>query len=514
MEKQESYIFWRLAHFFTSEHGYRIVQVMKDESEIWLEKMEHKQVQVVRLLCTNLDWSNWMQRDIEHTAGNGERIRKRLNKRQIRMLNIYVTAYPPVDDYQFRIEKPYIFDEKNKTAVMTYIADRASYRAIQEKISEIYSSDPKLDIPAELDEDDILFVKNETIRSAADKIKTEQNVFRAGKPFFTYLFVAINLLMFMLLEWKGGSEDTAVLIEFGAKLNPLILEGEWWRFLTPMILHIGFLHLLMNTLALFYLGTAVERIFGNWRFLFIYLTGGFAGTLASFIFSYGVSAGASGAIFGCFGSLLYFGFVYRALFFRTMGINILVVLAINIVFGFMFPGIDNAGHIGGLIGGFIATAIVHFPKKRKLVIQIPFLLAAIIAAASLIQFGYSDQQRWKDDKSALILSQVYVEDEKYDHTVRLLSGYAEQSDASAPLLFQLSYAEIMLGEIPDAKQHLHEAIKKNDKYDLAYYNLALLYLDEDNIEEAKKLLKLAIEIKPSEQQYKDLYQKIEAYEND
>lgn len=117
--------------------------------------------------------------------------------------------------------------------------------------------------------------------------------------------------------------------------------------MTPIVLHIGLLHLLMNTLALFYLGSAVERVYGNIRFLFIYLAAGFGGTLASFIFSPTLSAGASGAIFGCFGALLYFGLIYPSLFFRTMGFNILVVLGINLAFGFTIPGIDNAGHIGG-----------------------------------------------------------------------------------------------------------------------------------------------------------------------
>ena len=97
----------------------------------------------------------------------------------------------------------------------------------------------------------------------------------------------------------------------------------------------------------------------------IYVVAGIFRTLASLLFSPSISAGASGAIFGCFGALLYFGTIYPSLFKRTMGGNVLIVIAINLIFGFSVPGIDNAGHIGGLIGGYLAAAIVHFPKSTK-----------------------------------------------------------------------------------------------------------------------------------------------------
>ena len=93
------------------------------------------------------------------------------------------------------------------------------------------------------------------------------------------------------------------------------------------------------------------------------------GSFASLLFSPNISAGASGAIFGLFGALLYFGVTYPKLFFRTMGTNIFFVIGINLVFGFSFSGIDNAGHIGGLIGGFIGAAIAHFPRKKKPFVQ-------------------------------------------------------------------------------------------------------------------------------------------------
>src|SRR5699024_8230951 len=96
------------------------------------------------------------------------------------------------------------------------------------------------------------------------KQQTEQ-VFNYGKPFFTYLLIAINLFMFFLIEMNGGSAHIPTLIEYGAKYNPAMIAGEWWRAISSMFLHIGLLHLFMNMLALYYLGFLLERMYGSKR---------------------------------------------------------------------------------------------------------------------------------------------------------------------------------------------------------------------------------------------------------
>jgi len=222
-------------------------------------------------------------------------------------------------------------------------------------------------------------VKQSLLNIMKETREKEKRLYEYGKPLFTYLFIIIQVMMFMILEWQGGSTDARVLIEFGAKFNPLIEQGEWWRFITPVFLHVGFLHLLMNTFALYYLGTMVEKIYGSFRFLIIYLFAGFFGTLASFLFTPSVSAGASGAIFGLFGALLYFGTVYKHLFLRTIGMNIISLIFINLCFGFIVPGIDNAGHIGGLFGGFLSANMIQLPRHRFTYKQLlSFTLALLI----------------------------------------------------------------------------------------------------------------------------------------
>ncbi|WP_102274568.1 rhomboid family protein [Cytobacillus massiliigabonensis] len=511
MSFQEEYLFWRLAHYFISDQEYRIVQLSKEQNEIWLEKMENKEAQTIRLLRYNLDWSNWMQKDIELTAMNGERIRKQLAKSSMNVVNIYVTPYPPVDDYEFRISEPFQFPSNGKTRVQSIIFDRAHYEQGFQKVQKIFHDSISFPVEENYSENDVDKLKLSALSIASNKAKEEKRIFNQGKPFFTYVFMMIQVAVFLFLESVGSSTDTSTLIKYGAKFNPLILEGEWWRFFTPIILHIGILHLLMNTVSLYYLGTVIERIFGKSRFLLIYLIAGFGGSIASFIFSPSLSAGASGAIYGLFGALLYFGVIYPQLFFRTMGFNLLLILGINLMFGFSMPSIDMAGHIGGLIAGFLAAGIVHFPKKKRLAWQLLFLVITAGLFAGLLNYGFNEPGRLLNEQSALIMAQEYIETEDYEQAQNLLQDYSKEKDVSAEVYFLLSYAEINLKEFAQAKEHLQLAIKERADFHEAYYNLALIYIDEKNYSEAKKCAEKAVELKPEQTDYTNLLKEINNY---
>lgn len=391
LNSSEEFIFWRLAYFFISDNGYRILQLFDNQKELWLEKLENKKAPIVRLLLHNIDWSNSMQRDIEFTAANGERIRKQIGRREITVVNIYISEFPPVDEYEYRLEKPFIFPEGNKTSVSSFLLAKGIYETGFKSLSNRLEIEVLFPIKSESEptEQNVETIKKEALEHAMIKARTERAVFANGKPFFTYIFMIIQVVVFFWLEKHGGSTNNSTLIKYGAKFNPLIYNGEWWRFFTPIFLHIGFLHLASNTLALYYLGAAVERIYGTIRFPFIYLFAGVSGVIASFLFSSNLSAGASGAIFGCLGALFYFGAIYPKLFFRTMGINLIVILVVNLAFDFSSSGIDNAGHLGGLAGGFLAAGMVHFPKRKKPLLQLLFLILSVAIVWGSLSYGFS-----------------------------------------------------------------------------------------------------------------------------
>jgi rhomboid protease GluP len=147
-----------------------------------------------------------------------------------------------------------------------------------------------------------------------------------------------------------------VLIQLGANVGPLVTMGEYWRLFTANFLHIGLAHIGFNLYALYIVGTEVEMFYGPRRFLVIYLLSGLSGAIASYAFTYGLSAGASTAVFGLIGTLVAFFIRNRAVFGeigRTRLSNLIFVIAINLFIGVSTPAIDNWGHVGGFIGGVI-----------------------------------------------------------------------------------------------------------------------------------------------------------------
>lgn len=191
-----------------------------------------------------------------------------------------------------------------------------------------------------------------------------------NKPRVVYVLIAINIIMYgatLLLSSASGIGYNSALLVLGAKYGPAIEAGQYWRFITPIFLHGGLIHLAFNSYALYALGPESERIYGSARFLTIYMLAGLAGSIASYIRSPGLSIGASGAIFGLIGTLAAFFYSARSLLGVETSrerVNQLIGLAVvNIVLGFALPGIDNAAHVGGLIVGGIA-GLAMAPRFR------------------------------------------------------------------------------------------------------------------------------------------------------
>ena len=176
-------------------------------------------------------------------------------------------------------------------------------------------------------------------------------------PVVTYTLMVITIIVYIL---QAGTQqflgyDIPALL--GMKVNDLIIQGQLWRLLTPMFLHGSILHIGFNMYALVIIGSELERRFGHWRFLLLYFLGSFGGNVFSFLLSPNASLGASTAIFGLLGAEMVFFYQNRKLFgagARRALQNVITVAAINFLIG-LSPGIDNWGHLGGLVAGLIFT---------------------------------------------------------------------------------------------------------------------------------------------------------------
>ncbi|MCG1022645.1 rhomboid family protein [Sutcliffiella horikoshii] len=498
---KQDIVFWQLVQHFVIKKEYRILHISPDQMEVWLEGLNHKKAPIIRLYRHDLDWSTWLQRDIENASHHVVNFKNQLRKRSLHALNIYVSSYPPVDDWEFRIEEPFI---KNKAELHSIVVHEGNLHRALNEISNITGDEVEVKEDLVMEEQGLYHLKQSVLNASSQRVKMEQSIFQHGKPLFTYLFIFLHLVMFYLLETNGGSQNPETLVQYGAKYNPAILEGEWWRFFTPIVLHIGVLHLLLNTMALFYLGSAVERIYGNARFLLIYLFAGFAGSLASFVFTSSLSAGASGAIFGCFGALLFVGMTYPKLFFRTMGMNILVLIGINLAIGFTIPGIDNAGHIGGLIGGFLASAVVHLPKHKKTIPRVLGLGAAVGLTYFLLIQGYDSEN------PNLLLSQAetMIQQEDFEEARGLLTQLEDKEKEYPEVLFYLSFINIKEGRIEEAREQLERLTAIAPEFHEAYYNLALVYLELDETQKASSSINKAVELDSKGENYINLQTEI------
>jgi rhomboid protease GluP len=174
------------------------------------------------------------------------------------------------------------------------------------------------------------------------------------RPVITYIFMGLNILVFLLQQVSQATQGDDLVAMLGLKVNELIVQGQYWRLLTPMFLHGDILHLGFNMYALYIFGPSLERYFGHLRFITLFILSGFAGNVLSFMFSAAQSLGSSTAIFGLLGAEGVFLYRNRQLFggsARRALNNLILMAIINLVYGFSSRGIDNWGHLGGLIGG-------------------------------------------------------------------------------------------------------------------------------------------------------------------
>lgn len=187
----------------------------------------------------------------------------------------------------------------------------------------------------------------------------------------TAFLILVNVLVFVAVEFTGGSQNTQNMLKWGAAYTPMILEqGQVYRMFTSIFLHFGMSHLANNMLVLFVLGGRLERVTGKIKFLLIYFAGGIGGNILSLYLDtknmeFAVSAGASGAIFAVMGAMIYAIIRQKGRIEDLSARQIIIMAAFSLYFGFTSSGVDNAAHVGGLICGFLAAVLLYHPRNMR-----------------------------------------------------------------------------------------------------------------------------------------------------
>ncbi len=331
-------IVMKLLHYFITEQNYSPIILQGAEDEIWLENLD-KDYKIVRIVSNYIHNDEQLNFDLFKTGKIVKKIKRKTFSLHMNVLSIYTDLgdNAHLDKVQNN-NCMFLYDEK----------DIKNYSFIDKAFPDIKN---KLKFTEKGLQLFVKITNDINIKNKKDAEKAE-DVFKPKKTVITPILIGINVLVYLLMMF--GNYDYIV-NEF-CVYGPLIRLGEYYRLLTGIFLHGDIFHLLFNCYALYIIGSQMESFMGKGKYLVIYLFSGLIGSLASIALNGDTpSVGASGAIFGLMGSMLYFGYHYRVYLGNVLKSQLIPLIMINLVLGAITPGIDNYAHIGGLIGGILMT---------------------------------------------------------------------------------------------------------------------------------------------------------------
>ncbi len=340
-----------LVHYFVTEENYTPINVQGANNEIWLENLSAK-YKIVRINSKYIHNDEQYKFDIFKMQYIIKQIKRKTLSIKMNALNICLD----LGDYVTLNDNPSNIIDTVKVSDLTSVKKN-------EFLSSIFPKLKTNSLKKTTNIEDVIEVTDDINKKTEEENTKFEKVFKPKKIVITYILIGINIIMYLLSLFITNNFNAALII-LGANNRALVLGGDYYRLITSAFLHGSLLHLLVNMYSLLVIGKEVETYLGKTKFLLIYLLSAFMGSLLSIVLHDNtIGIGASGAIFGLLGSLLYFGYHYRLYLASSLTSQIIPIIILNLIFGFMTPGIDNACHIGGLIGGYLSTMIVGIEYK-------------------------------------------------------------------------------------------------------------------------------------------------------
>ena len=346
--KSDDLLVMNLINYFITEENYKPMIIHGINDEIWLENLDNN-YKIVRIVSHHIHNKEQLDFDKFKLSKIVKQVKRKTLSFKVKVLSIYTD----------------IEDEKilnNDDVLITKEKDINNPKLVSAFPDIVEKTNRKEDgLEYFIKVTDNINKKNEKRNKIAEKI------FSYKQPIVTYIIMAICIILFILMELSGGSTNSQTLLKYGANLDVLVKNGEYYRLFTCIFLHIGIMHLLCNMYSLYIIGREVENLFGKIKYIIIFILSGIFGSIMSLAFTHNtISAGASGAIFGLLGALLYFGMHYRTYLGEAIKESIIPIIVVNLIIGFFAEGIDLAAHIGGLVGGVLVAMMVGVPDKSKI----------------------------------------------------------------------------------------------------------------------------------------------------
>ena len=369
MNKKDE-IIMKLVHYFITEENYNPIVVNGVKDEIWLENSEGP-YRIIRINSNNIFNKEQLNYDFFKIESIVRQIKKKTLSFNVNTLNILLDV-----NEDLKIEAP-----KNIKPVPLIGND---LNITDEDILEAFPNINEKLLKDSTGVDLIINVTKDINEKTEKDNRIYEKTFKPKKIVFTNLIIIACIIMFIIefimdgagVLFKGVTTLTA--INLGANIRALLQAGEIWRLVTAAFLHANLIHLALNMYSLYIVGSQIETFLGKVKFLIIYFISAIAGCLLSAVSSGSPSVGASGAIFGLLGALLYFGYHYRTYLGNVVKTQILPIIVLNLAIGFMSTSIDNFAHIGGLIGGIFTTMALGVDGRSKTYEKINGFLCLII----------------------------------------------------------------------------------------------------------------------------------------
>lgn len=363
----------KLLHYFITEKGYNPIILHGAKDEIWLENL-NEEYEIVRIVSNYIHNDEQLNTDLFRTKQIVKKIKRKTFSFKMNTLSLFVNLGDSVNMNNISYSNIDCANLKSIKDIKNYTFITENYPTIT---NEINSKEKGMELFMKITED--INKKNiETSNKAED-------VFSKKTPYITYILIFINILFYVLSIISNSFYNSMV-------LNPSkILNGEYYRLLSCIFMHGGIIHLLCNMYCLYVIGPQVESFFGKIKYIIIYLLSGIIGSLMSLSITNSISLGASGAIFGLLGSILYFGYHYRVYLSQAIKSQIIPIIVLNLFLGFILNGVDNAAHIGGLIGGVLVSMMAGVKYKSSTMEKVNGLILTIIFTLFLIYLGFFRQ---------------------------------------------------------------------------------------------------------------------------
>ena len=368
--KSDDLLVMNLINYFITEENYNPMIIHGLNDEIWLENLD-SDYKIIRIVSHHIH--NKEQFDFDKFKLN--RIVKQVKKKTLSFKMKVLSIYTDIEDENLLCDNDVVVAKEEDIN--------------NSKLKNIF---PNIVQKTERKEDGLEYfikVTDNINQKNEKKSKVIEKIFSYKKPVVTYTIIGICIFIFFMMHIFGnGSEDSYTLLKFGANLDLLTKSGEYYRLFTCMFLHIGVIHLLCNMYSLYIIGKEAESLFGKFKYILIYVISGICGSILSLAFNHNtISAGASGAIFGIIGALLYFGNYYRT-YLGSSFKSLVSIAIINIAIGFIYPGIDNSAHIGGLVGGILVAMMLGIPDKSKKKDKVNGLILTLIYIAFICYLAF------------------------------------------------------------------------------------------------------------------------------